>query len=261
MADDSSTPTADPYTAGMDRWSEDMAGAMPDLDRFHFDLLAPHLGPRTLEIGAGDGRVTSLVAASERVTRYVVAEPSGHFARLLHKRYGDNPRVELLQSDTKRMLPAHASSFDCVFSIHVMEHIEDDRGFVRECLELTRDGGHVVIQVPAGQFLYSNLDRQIGHFRRYDKRRIRGLVSGLDCELKSLRYSNLLGVLVSLVFIKVLKLGYAANEGEARRFFSLYRLYSRTVIPVVTALERAVPVPFGLNLTAVLEKKAQRRAS
>jgi len=251
-----SSQAADSYTAGMSHWSEEMVDAMPQLDRFHYDLLAPYLGPRTLEIGAGDGRVTPLVANSERVARYVVIEPSGYFFDVLQKRFAADPRVELIQSDAKGVLPSYGSSFDCVFSIHVMEHIEDDRAFIEESLSLTREGGHVVVQVPAGQFLYSDLDRNIGHFRRYDKRRIRELVSGLNCDLKLLRYSNLLGVLVSLVFIKFLRLEYQSSERDAQRFFALYRLYSRVVIPIATALERVVPVPFGLNLTAVLEKKA-----
>ena len=252
----STSSPADPYTAGMDHWSEEMAHATPELDRFHYDLLAPYLGPRTLEIGAGDGRVTSLVASSGRVVRYVVIEPSGYFFGLLQKRFAGDRRLELIQSDTRGILPAHASAFDCVFSIHVMEHIEDDRAFLEECLNLTREGGRVVVQVPAGQFLYSDLDRNIGHFRRYDKRRIRELVSSLDCELKLLRYSNLLGVLASLVVVKLLRLEYQSSEAGAGRFFVLYRLYSRVAIPIVTALEKVLPVPFGLNLTAVLEKKA-----
>jgi hypothetical protein len=51
--------------------------------------------------------------------------------------------------------------------------------------------------VPALQALYSNLDCNIGHYRRYDKAMVRRLIVGLGVRVEKLQYNNLLGVLAS----------------------------------------------------------------
>jgi hypothetical protein len=41
--------------------------------------------------------------------------------------------------------------------------------------------------VPALQALYSNLDRNIGHYRRYDKAMVRRLIAGLGVRVEKLQ--------------------------------------------------------------------------
>lgn len=60
--------------------------------------------------------------------------------------------------------------FDLVTNFDVLEHIEDDGGFLRDLRTVLKDNGHVLVTVPAYQFLWSDLDRLLGHARRYNKR-------------------------------------------------------------------------------------------
>ena len=123
-----------------------------------------------------------------------------------------------------------------------------------DCLSMLRPGGKLVILVPALQFLYSELDRQIGHHEgRYDKRMMRELVAGLRCRISRMYYTNFLAVLASLVVFKLGRLDYQKSATSKSRFFALERLYSRYVIPVIDIMERYLPVPIGLNLTIVIE--------
>lgn len=54
----------------------------------------------------------------------------------------------------------------------VVEHIDDSVGFLRTMREHTTPGGTVIIAVPAFQWLWSNEDSDVGHFRRYTRRSI-----------------------------------------------------------------------------------------
>jgi hypothetical protein len=72
--------------------------------------------------------------------------------------------------------------------------------------------------------------------------------------VERLFYSNFLGVLASLYFLKVRKLEYQ-SEGKKGKFVFLFKLYDRYFIPVVAFIERIVPVPVGLNLTLILRKE------
>ena len=60
--------------------------------------------------------------------------------------------------------------YDLVTNFDVLEHIADDAGFLRDLHRVLRDNGHVLVTVPAYQFLWSDLDRLLGHVRRYNKR-------------------------------------------------------------------------------------------
>jgi phospholipid N-methyltransferase len=245
----------DSFAKGMTFYTDEQRDLSPELDEFQFDLLQRYLGRHVLEVGAGGGRLTHLVAQRLAPEEFVAIEPSRHFFSILSSRFPDSRPVKLLDCTAKDIRSEYAEHFDSVFSVHVMEHIENDREFLDDCLCLTRQGGLVIALVPALQFLYSDLDRNIGHYRRYDKRMIRTLVSTLPATIEKLQYNNFPGIIASAYFIKYKKLNYQENEVTRTRFFHLAKAYSRYVIPVVTALERLVPPPIGLNLTIVLRKR------
>jgi 2-polyprenyl-3-methyl-5-hydroxy-6-metoxy-1,4-benzoquinol methylase len=54
----------------------------------------------------------------------------------------------------------------------VVEHIEDDLGFLRHLNELLVPGGMLYLTVPAFQSLWSQEDIDAGHFRRYSLKRM-----------------------------------------------------------------------------------------
>jgi hypothetical protein len=49
----------------------------------------------------------------------------------------------------------------------VVEHIENDLGFLRQLWDLLEPGGMLYLTVPAYNFLWSHEDVDAGHFRRY----------------------------------------------------------------------------------------------
>jgi len=248
-------PSTDRYALGMVHWTADELELTPTLDRWHFELLRPYLGCKVLEVGAGPGRITALVAGAAQHDELLAIEPSPHFFELLRSHVGAFPGVSLLQTETGRLGSEYANHFDTVYSVHVMEHIADDLRFLKEMLALTRPQGAVVVLVPALPFLFSELDRNVGHFRRYTKKMIRTLAQGLPVKIERLAYNNLLGAAGSLYFSKVRKINYQKDDAARRKFFGIYHFFSEYVVPAVQGVERFVPVPLGLNLTAVLRKQ------
>jgi SAM-dependent methyltransferase len=65
--------------------------------------------------------------------------------------------------------PALAARYDAIILFDVIEHIDDPVSFVRSALYHLKPGGHVFINVPALQSLYSRFDVAVGHCRRYNK--------------------------------------------------------------------------------------------
>jgi SAM-dependent methyltransferase len=245
----------DEYASGMVHWSEGEFELTPTLDRWHFELLRPYLGRKILEVGAGTGRITALAAAAGNHEELVAIEPSPHFFGLLQRTASRWPKTILMQTETASLMPDYAEHFDSVYSVHVMEHVENDRQFLGEMLELTRPGGSVINLVPALPFLFSELDRNIGHYRRYTKKMVRALIKNLPVTIELLAYNNLLGVLGSLCFSKIGKVNYQNSDAAKSRFVALYRCFSEYAVPGIRMVEKLVPVPVGLNLTVVLRKR------
>lgn len=248
-------PSNDPYASGMVHWGESQLELTPSLDRWQFSLLRPYLGRKLLEIGAGAGRITALVAEAGCHDELVAVEPSAHFFRLLQIGAGKSPKTTLMETEAEKLLPEYRQHFDSVYSVHVMEHIEHDRQFLETMLALTRPGGNVIIMVPALPFLFSDLDRNIGHYRRYDKKMFRTLVRDLPLEIRHMAYNNFLGVLGSLYFSKLRKMNYQKSAADRKDYFDLYHFFSEYVVPVIRVFESVLPVPIGLNLTVVLRKR------
>lgn len=61
------------------------------------------------------------------------------------------------------------NKFNTIMYLHVLEHIEDDIKEIEEATKKLAKGGYLIIMAPAHQKIYSNLDKAVGHFRRYEK--------------------------------------------------------------------------------------------
>jgi SAM-dependent methyltransferase len=58
--------------------------------------------------------------------------------------------------------------YDVICACDVIEHIEDDIAAIQWIFDHLRPGGIFFATVPAFQWLYSDHDRALGHFRRYE---------------------------------------------------------------------------------------------
>jgi len=70
-------------------------------------------------------------------------------------------------SDLKK-LPYRNESFDFVSALDVLEHLKDDRVAVSEMSRILKNSGIIVITVPHRMKYFTNQDRLIGHYRRYE---------------------------------------------------------------------------------------------
>src|SRR3546814_20907381 len=69
-------------------------------------------------------------------------------------------------------------------AFEVLEHIEDDHAALRQWLGWLKPGGILLMSVPAHPSQWNAADVWAGHFRRYRKRELLGLVeeNGLELE-------------------------------------------------------------------------------
>lgn len=65
--------------------------------------------------------------------------------------------------------PFEDNTIDFIFSLNVLEHIEDDVQTMKECYRILKPGGCCLFVVPRGDKLYDYFDEMLFHKRRYAK--------------------------------------------------------------------------------------------
>jgi SAM-dependent methyltransferase len=120
----------------------------------------PKAGP-IFDIGGGNGFVAKgLLDAGLDV---VLVEPGPNGAINAKKR--GLPHVICATTHTAKFKP---ETLTAIGVFDVVEHIEDDVGFLNHLWELLIPGGMLYLTVPAYQSLWSQEDVDGGHFRRYN---------------------------------------------------------------------------------------------
>ena len=91
--------------------------------------------------------------------------------------------------------------FDLIYSINVLEHIEDDALIINKFKKyLANKRGIVKIFVPARQELYSDMDKKVGHYRRYSRKQIEQLFIDGGFKVKLCRYFDFLGYFAAAIY-------------------------------------------------------------
>jgi SAM-dependent methyltransferase len=130
------------------------------------------------DVGGGNGFVAKgLLDVGWDV---VLVEPGPAGARNAKDR--GLPHVVCATTQTAGFKPG---SIPAIGVFDVVEHIEDDAGFLRHLHDLLEPGGLLYLTVPAYNFLWSDEDVHAGHYRRYSFRGLHKLCSneGFDVEL------------------------------------------------------------------------------
>ena len=224
-----------------------------EAERYNAWLFArtrPFLGPRILDIGAGLGTFTEVLANSAEGV--VAVEPDPGDAAQLRRRFAANERVRVEELDAARLAGAEIGGpFDAAICFNVLEHIPDDVGALRGIRDQLKPGAHLLVLVPAHRALFGEIDRTVGHVRRYDRRTLDRALTAAGFDVRELRYVNPLGALGWLVSSRLLRREHIP-EGPLKAYDAL--------VPVLRALDK-LRLPFGLSVWAVAKTPGSVSAS
>lgn len=221
----------------------EIMSAAPRYNRWQYEQIAPWLGRRVLEVGAGIGNMSAHIVAAER-EHVVLTDTDAWYRGELQRRFGGRPEVavdSLTLPDPAAAARLASHRLDTVVALNVVEHIDDHVGALRTMRELLRPGGRVIILVPAVPGIYGVLDRELGHFRRYTRDSLAAAYASAGLRLERLTWFNRLGTVGWWFNARVRKTGR----------IPLDQLKAFDLLVPFLRLERFVPMPFGLSLIAV----------
>jgi SAM-dependent methyltransferase len=159
-----------------------------------FERIKGYCRGSILEIGSGIGNMSAYLV--EYFSDVTLSDMQPEYCRRLRRTFEDRPSlkdifsVDLAAADFGRSYPQLLGQFDTVVALNVVEHIDDHELAIKNAHSLLRPGGRLVILVPAFPWLYNALDKELGHFRRYTKKRLREVLSGEGLRVEEMEFFN-----------------------------------------------------------------------
>ncbi len=215
-----------------------------NFNRWMAESIAPHVGARVLEIGAGIGNITSLLLPRDS---YLASDVNPHYIDYLRNVALGKPFLQVARIDLEdpACFEPWPGRFDTVVCLNVLEHVREPLVALRNMHGALEPGGRAVIYVPQGQGRYSSLDEVLGHRCRYSRSQLVEELRSTGFEIELLRDFNRAGVPGWLLNGKLLK----------RRHFSRTQLkVFNVLVPVIRRVDRIFPWT-GLGLIAVARKR------
>ncbi|RKZ80546.1 MAG: hypothetical protein DRR19_23445 [Candidatus Parabeggiatoa sp. nov. 1] len=221
--------------------------AMSFANNYHLWILKefkPFLGKHLVEVGAGIGDFSKLLINTE-LKSLVAIEPSSNMFQTLEDNLKYLPNVSVFNQFFSEIYLSLPQKPDTILYINVLEHIPDDESELHYVYESLEHGGHACIFVPALQWLYGNVDRAVGHFRRYHKKPLKLLMQSVGFEIVKCHYFDMVGILPWWLLFCVFKMNLKPNQVS---------VYDKVVVPVMQRVESVIRQPFGKNLLIVGKK-------
>lgn len=118
-----------------------------------FLTLLDHKYEKSLEIGCGKGFFSFVAAKNGRIRSSYGVDVFNDFQIKEISQYAEKVGYKDINNET---VPYEDNTFDLVFSMDVIEHVENDEMFVREHLRVCKKNGRVIIGTP-NYFRITNL--------------------------------------------------------------------------------------------------------
>lgn len=203
-------------------------------------------GKRICEIGCGHGLV------QRQFELGYAATVDGLELNLPALKANISQRGRLYFYDIFERKPQFQESYDFIILFDVLEHVDDDRGFLSIAVEMLRPGGMVAINVPARQELYSDYDVRAGHVRRYSLGSLTRLAESAKLAVKKSSYWG--SPLVPLLWIRKKLLKGKKPDEVIREGFSPRNRFVNSALSALACVEWLPNQFFGTSAMLVAEK-------
>ncbi len=199
--------------------------------------------PRLLEAGCGSGGNLPLLSRYGRVEGFE-SDPEA-------RRLAASRGFSVSDGSLPDRVAEPDATYDFVGLFDVLEHVENDVAAVATLARKLKQGGTLLITVPAMPWLWSAHDVTHHHYRRYTAGSLKRVVSAAGQRVVRIGYFN------SLLFpLAVVQRGCSGRAGVRAPTDKIPSSGINNLLSAIFRVERhwvgRVPTPFGLSLFAVV---------
>ena len=196
-----------------------------------------------LDFGSGSGVNIKMLSQFGFVNIY---EPHSDTKKYLKIKYKNKNKFKILNKIKNQ-------KFDLVILADVLEHLKNDKKELKRLSKNLKKNGHILITVPAYEFLFSMKDKTLGHFRRYNKQQITKLFKKFNI-IKLTYFNFFLFIPISLIimFFKILNINFIKKVESSPNLFINKILFFIFVIE--GKIIKILDLPLGISLLGLFKK-------
>ncbi len=243
----------------------DLLDKFNNVERFHWwwegrrrlvrALLDGHTPKSILDIGCGTGETLSFLHKLYPTAKLqgidVLPEAVIYTKKRKHKaEIGDATKLKF-----------KASSFDALLILDVIEHINNDVQVLKEAKRVLTKDGVIIVTAPAMALIWSNHDKNQGHYRRYSRDGFETIAKKAGLTVEYISYFNFF-LSPPIIFIRLLsRLPFFSFLSEYNSGFN-YNIANKSGVNNVLRkvfnfeidLAKHISFPWGISIGAKLTK-------
>jgi len=168
-------------------------------NKWMYDTIKPHCSGNILEIGSGIGNISQYFLNDNN--EISLSDLSDDYFKILEQKFSGFGSLKGLftldfaEKELEQKYPHLIGQFDTVFALNVLEHVPDHEQAVINCHKLLKQGGNLVILVPAFQSLFNKFDVALEHQRRYTPKTLNKVMSIPGFSIIHTHFFNAPGIL------------------------------------------------------------------
>jgi len=212
-------------------------------------LLRGIKNPKILDVGCGTGGTSNIFL---KFGNLIGIDISFSALKIASKKGLEN----IFRSNLTN-IPLQDEIFDIITALDVIEHVRDDSIVLLELKRLIKNTGYLIITVPAFQFLWSEHDVALSHYRRYTISTLTKVLTDSGFEITRISY------FVSFIFIpysiyRILtrnSINKTKPHTVKRTFPEIINKLLEKSMLIENALMKKINLPFGVSLICVAKKR------
>lgn len=207
---------------------------------YQYDLIKDYLTGYAAEVGPGNGECLEIYR--DKFSKIDLYEPSKPLFKKLELKFKNYKNIFFRNEIFKKK----ENTYNTIIYLDVLEHIKHDKLEIENAFHSLKPGGKLVLNVPAFQHLFSNFDKDVNHYRRYNKKEIFSLVQDLNYSYCVMKYYDSIGYILSILS-KLFSNDYKKNFSNKIKIWNF-------LIPVSRILDKLLFNLFGKSLLIIIFK-------
>jgi 2-polyprenyl-3-methyl-5-hydroxy-6-metoxy-1,4-benzoquinol methylase len=227
----------------------DVISKADKFNKWMYNTIKPYCKGKIIEIGSGIGNISNCFL--EDNFEIMLTDIRREYCLKLTEEYNNKSGflgaevIDLTDVEFEEKHRKHLGQYDTVFALNVIEHIFDDTLALKNCYKLLNKKGQLIILVPSYQKLFNNFDKELGHYRRYNKESLSRIFIKNEYQIVHKQYFNFIGIFGWYITGNLLK-KEAIPEGQMK----LYNF----LVPFFKVIDKIIFNTAGLSVISVGKK-------
>lgn len=159
--------------------------------KLQHSLIKEYMKGNILEVGSGNGKL--IEPFFNKNNKISLCEIDKKFFLNLKKKF--YRKAKIYNCSIKNL----KFRYDTILYGDVLEHIKQDKREILLALSKLKHNGRLIIIVPAFNFLYTEFDQFVGHYRRYNSNFFISFAKSNNLKIEKIRYFDFIGFNILLI--------------------------------------------------------------